>query len=97
MGEERRVGWALAILLGWYLVLGAAGYAVLRSWTPESGLGFLLAPIIAVAAVIVAPTTLAILAQNRRRRLGSFPLATLSAAAGLVFAVVAGLIAVAVR
>jgi tryptophan-rich sensory protein len=97
MREERRVGYGLAFLLGWYVVFAAVGYVVVRIWQPESGTILLITPIVLVAAAIVAPTTLAILAQNRRRRLGAVALAGMSAAAGIVFVVVASLIGFAVR
>ena len=96
ISEERRVTNALALLLGWYVVFGVAGYVVLRLTPRDTGLPLLLAPIAAVAAGIVAPTTLAVLALSNRRL--SWPLlATLAAAAGLLFVVVATLIALALR
>lgn len=96
MSEERRVSNALAFLLGWYAVLGAAVFVALLVVRPDPALAWLVAPIAAVAAVIVAPVTLAVLAQGRRR-LSSLALATLSMAAGLAFVVVASLAAFALR
>jgi O-antigen/teichoic acid export membrane protein len=96
VSEERRVGNALAILLGWYAVLGTAAFLVLLAVRPDQDLAWIVAPIAAVAAVIVAPATLAVLAQGRRR-FSSLALATVSIAAGLAFVVVASLIALALR
>lgn len=96
MSEERRVSNALAFLLGWYVVLTAAALVALRVVRPEPGLTWLVGPIAVVTAVIVAPVTLAVLAQSRRR-LSSFALATVSMAVGLAFVVVVSLVALALR
>lgn len=96
LSEERRVGNALAILLGWYAVLGTAAFLVLLALRPDPELAWIVAPIAAIAAVIVAPASLAVLAQGRRR-LSSLALATVSMTAGLAFVVVASLIAFALR
>lgn len=96
ISEERRVTNALALLLGWYVVFGVAGYVVLRLTPRDTGLSLVLAPIAAVAAGIVAPTTLAVLALSRRHL--PWPvLATLAAAAGLAFVVIATAVALVLR
>lgn len=96
MSEERRVSTALAFLLGWYVVLGAAAIGTLAATRPAPELAWLVGPVAAVAAVVVAPVTLAVLAQSRRR-LSPFALATISMAVGLTFVVAASLVALALR
>lgn len=94
MTQERRLTTALALLLGWYVVFGIAGYVLWRVARPDPGLPLAIGPIAAVTAAIVAPTTVALLAQSRRD-LSPLSLATLGAAAGLAFLVLGSLVALA--
>jgi hypothetical protein len=93
--EERRVTRALAILLGWYVVAGVAVYVVYRLAHPGRAV-LIAAPIALVAAVIIAPTTLALLAQSKRG-LRPFALATISALVGLAVVVLGVIIGYALR
>lgn len=83
--------WALALLLGWYVLLGVLGLVAFRLARPDPAVALIAAPIALVTAVVIAPTTLAVLAQSKRR-LGPFALATISALVGLAVVVVGVLI-----
>jgi hypothetical protein len=93
--EERRVTRALALLLGWYVVVGVLLYVAYRLARPQHIL-LIAAPVALVAAVIIAPTTLALLAQSKRG-LRPLALATISALVGLAVVAVGVIIGYALR
>jgi hypothetical protein len=94
--EDRRVNRGMAVLFVWYVVLGVTGTLLARALRPDSGVILVAGPIALVTIAVVAPVTLAMLAQNRHR-FSSIALGTLSAGAGLVVLAVGVLLALAIR
>lgn len=94
--EDRRVNRGMAVLFVWYVVLGVTGTVLARALRPDSGMILIAGPIALVTIAVVAPVTLAMLAQNRHR-FSSIALGSLSAAAGLVVLAAGMLLALAIR
>jgi hypothetical protein len=94
--EDRRVNRGMAVLFIWYVVLGVTGTLLARALRPDSGVILIAGPIALVTIAVVAPVTLAMLAQNRHR-FSSIALGSLSAAAGLVVLAAGMLLALAIR